>query len=71
MLANRQKPMDLETAKEFFKTYKNRPALLVKDHPELKLEITEKINLSNNYEELDYFAGYNDWLLDWCLSCLE
>ena len=71
MLIGENRPYSLETAKDFYKTYKDKPALLVKDHPELKSEVSKKVVLSNNFGKLDYFESYNDWLLDWCFACFE
>jgi len=52
--------------KSFFDRYKNKPALLLKEHPELKKELMEKENVLFNklFKKPTYFDKYNQWLLN-------
>jgi hypothetical protein len=71
MLNGKTKPLNIDTAKDFYKMYRDKPALLLKDHPELKKSLEKKISLPCNIEEYDYFKEYDDWLLDWCFSAVR
>ena len=67
----RDRPFDLKTSKDLYKIYCDKPALLVKDHPELRPEVDDLIDMTINIESMDYFKEYNEWLRDWCFTWME
>ena len=63
-------PSNFMEANDFYNKYKNKPALLLKEHKDIIPQVKKAFGTLIDAENYDDFDAYNNWLSDFCYSCI-